>query len=63
MTVADYVTDYLIRCGVTDAFGVPGGVVLKLVYAMENRKLEMTPHLNYHEQMAGFSAGQSVRAG
>jgi acetolactate synthase-1/2/3 large subunit len=56
MTVADYVTDYLIRCGVTDAFGVPGGVVLKLVYAMENRKLEMTPHLNYHEQMAGFSA-------
>lgn len=63
MTVADYVTDYLIKCGVTDAFGVPGGVVLKLIYAMENRKSEITPHLNYHEQMAGFSACGYAHAG
>lgn len=63
MTVADYVTDYLIKCGVTDVFGVPGGVVLKLIYAMENRKTEIKPHLNYHEQMAGFSACGYAQAG
>lgn len=63
MTVADYVTDYLIRCGVTDVFGVPGGVILKLIYAIENRRPEITPHLNYHEQMAGFSACGYAQAG
>jgi acetolactate synthase-1/2/3 large subunit len=46
----------LIRQHVTDAFGVPGGVVLELIYAMDARKDELTPHLSYHEQAAGFAA-------
>ena len=56
MTVAEYIVDRLIQFGVTDAFGIPGGVVLELLYAMEDRKNELTPHLSYHEQMAGFAA-------
>lgn len=56
MKVSDYIVDYLIRQHVTDAFGVPGGVVLELIYAMDARKGELTPHLSYHEQAAGFAA-------
>jgi acetolactate synthase-1/2/3 large subunit len=56
MKVADYVVDELIKYGVTDTFGIPGGVILKLLYAMERREPELSPHLNYHEQMAGFAA-------
>lgn len=56
MKAADYIVDELIRQGVTHAFGVPGGVILSLIRAMEERHSELTPHLNYHEQMAGFAA-------
>lgn len=56
MTVADYVVDYLIKKGVTDVFGIPGGSILKFLYAIEKRTPEIVPHLNYHEQMAGFAA-------
>ena len=56
MTGAQYIVDCLIKRGVTDAFGIPGGVVLKLIYAMDERKDELMPHLSYHEQAAGFAA-------
>ncbi len=56
MTTAEYISDYLIGLGITDVFGVPGGVILKLISAFEDRKPEITPHLNYHEQMSGFAA-------
>lgn len=56
MTGAQYIVDSLIRKGVTDAFGIPGGVVLSLLYAMDERKSELMPHLSYHEQCAGFAA-------
>ena len=56
MNVVEYVVDILIKNGVTDAFGIPGGVILDLLYAMENRKSELCPHLNYHEQASGFAA-------
>ena len=28
MKVADYLVDYLIDMGITDVFGIPGGVIL-----------------------------------
>lgn len=56
MKAVDFIVEYLIRLGVTDAFGLPGGVVLDLMYAMERRKPEITPHLAYHEQGAVFAA-------
>lgn len=56
MTGAQYIVDSLIRREVTDAFGIPGGVILPLLYEMESRKPLLTPHLSYHEQCAGFAA-------
>ena len=56
MTGAQYIVDSLIKRGITDAFGIPGGVILPLLYEMESRKPLFTPHLSYHEQCAGFSA-------
>lgn len=56
MKAADWIVDFLVSKGVTDAFGLPGAVVLELLYAMDRRKPELTPHLNYHEQGAAFAA-------
>ena len=56
MTGAQYIVESLINHGVTDAFGIPGGVILPLLYEMESRKPLFTPHLSYHEQCAGFAA-------
>lgn len=56
MDVAEYIVDRLVWYGVTDTFGIPGGAVLKVLYAMQSRVPELTPHLNYHEQMSGFAA-------
>jgi len=56
MTGAQYIVESLISRGVTDAFGIPGGVILPLLYEMESRKPLFTPHLSYHEQCAGFAA-------
>lgn len=56
MKAVDFIVEHLIHLGVTDAFGVPGGVVLDLMYAMERKKPEFTPHLTYHEQGAVFAA-------
>ena len=56
MTGAQYIVDSLIKRGGTDAFGIPGGVILPLLYEMESRKPLFTPHLSYHEQCAGFAA-------
>ena len=56
MTVAEYIVKFLIYQNVTDAYGVPGGVILELIYAMEKYKDELMPHLNYSEQTAGFAA-------
>ena len=56
MRVADYIVNYLITQGVTDVFGLPGGVVLDFLYALDKRKDKIKPHLNYHEQAAAFAA-------
>ena len=56
MRAVDYLLLKLIDCGVTDVFGIPGGVVLDFLYAAEARKTEICPHLCYHEQGAGFAA-------
>ena len=56
MKVADFLTNYLINMGITDVFGIPGGVILDFVYALNNRKDKIKTHLLYHEQNAGFAA-------
>lgn len=56
MTGADYIVKVLLDLGVTDVFGIPGGVVLDLLYAFDREKERIVPHLSYHEQAAGFAA-------
>ena len=56
MKACDYIVDVLVQHGTTDAFGIPGAVLLDLLYAMQRRTPEITPHLCYHEQGAGFAA-------
>ena len=56
MTGAQYIVDRLINHQVTDVFGIPGGVILELLYAFNKRRDEIMPHLSYHEQAAGFAA-------
>lgn len=56
MTGAQYIVEQLIQHHVTDAFGIPGGVILELLYAFDKRRDEIMPHLSYHEQAAGFAA-------
>lgn len=55
MTGAQYLVEVLKKYGVTDAFGIPGGVILEIIYALNNSG-SITPHLSYHEQAAGFAA-------
>lgn len=54
--MSDYIVECLIERHVTDVFGIPGGVILELIYAFHRRKEVITPHLSYHEQAAGFAA-------
>lgn len=62
MKVAEYIVKYLVEQGVTDVFGIPGGVVLEFLYALEGNK-KIIPHLSYHEQCAAFEAGGYAQAG
>lgn len=55
MTGAECLIQTCKQYGAADLFGVPGGVVLELLYAAE-RCGGMTAHLNYHEQASGFAA-------
>lgn len=55
MTVAEYIAESLAAGGTTDAFGIPGGVVLDLLYALDAAE-GIVPHLMGHEQTAGFAA-------
>lgn len=56
MNVADYIVNRLVEFGVTDVFGLPGGVVLDFLYAVDKRNNNIKVHLCYHEQSAGFAA-------
>lgn len=54
MKVAEYLVKTLSIYGVTDVFGIPGGVVIDFLYALSESNVE--PHLSYHEQAAAFEA-------
>lgn len=56
MKVSDYIADYLIKKGITDVFGYPGGMVTHLMDSIQKRQGEITAHLTYHEQGAAFAA-------
>lgn len=62
MTAAEFIAEFLGDKGITDAFGIPGGVILDFLYAMEDSK-KIRPHLSYHEQCSVFSACGYAQAG
>lgn len=61
MTGVNYLVEVLKKYRVTDAFGIPGGVILEMIYALKDSG-SITPHLSYHEQAAGFAASGYAQA-
>lgn len=55
MKISDFIVDFLVKKGITDVFGYPGGMVTHLMNSFYNNK-EITAHVNYHEQGAVFAA-------
>lgn len=55
MKVIEYLIRKIEEMEITDVFGIPGGVVLDFIYAInESNKVKI--HLNYNEQMAAYAA-------
>ena len=54
MKVSEFIIEEISNYGTKDAFGIPGGVILPFLYALDNS--DVTPHLTYHEQTAAFAA-------
>lgn len=56
MKVSDYIVEYLINKGITDAFGYPGGMVTHLMESFSKYNDKIKAHVNYHEQASAFAA-------
>lgn len=56
MKVSEFIVNRLCQYGVTDVFGIPGGVILRFLYAVNDREPDISTHLTYHEQTAAFAA-------
>ena len=61
MNCADYLVDYLIKQGVGDVFGFPGGYIVPFVDALYKRKNEIRTHICYNEQGCAFAADGYAR--
>ena len=55
MNVAEYLVKKLKNNGVNHAFGIPGGVIIDFLYALDKED-GIYPHLSYHEQCSAFEA-------
>ncbi len=56
MKASDYIVEYLIRKGITDVFGYPGGMVTQLMDSFARYSVRIAAHVTYHEQGAAFAA-------
>ncbi len=56
MKVTDYITEFLIRKGITDIFGYPGGMITHLMDSLSKYSGQIQAHIAYHEQAAAFEA-------
>lgn len=56
MKVSDYIVEFLIKEGVTDVFGYPGGMIAHLMNSFDKYKQQISVHTNYHEQASSFAA-------
>lgn len=56
MNCSEFLVDFLIKNGVTDVFGYPGGYIVPFMDALYKRKGEITVHVCYHEQACAYAA-------
>ena len=56
MKASDYIVEFLIRQGITDVFGYPGGMVTHLMDSFAKYQEKISAHVTYHEQGAAFAA-------
>lgn len=56
MKVSDYIVEFLIKEGVKDVFGYPGGMIVHLLDSFDKYKMQIAVHTNYHEQASSFAA-------
>lgn len=56
MKVSDYIVQFLIDKGITDVWGYPGGSITNFTNSLYKRRDEISAHVVYHEQAAGFAA-------
>lgn len=56
MKVSDYIVEFLVKQGVTDVFGYPGGMVTHLMDSLGRYADRINTHIAYHEQGAAFAA-------
>lgn len=56
MKVSDYIVEFLIKEGIKDVFGYPGGMIAHLMDSFDKYKTQISMHTNYHEQASSFAA-------
>lgn len=56
MKASDYIVEFLIKKGITDVFGYPGGMVTQLMDSFGCYSEKISAHVTYHEQAAAFAA-------
>ena len=56
MKVSDYIVEFLIKKGISDVFGYPGGMVTHLMDSFSKYEKNIQAHVCYHEQAASFEA-------
>lgn len=61
MNCSEYLVDFLIKKGVTDVFGFPGGYIVPFMDALYQRKEEIAVHVCYNEQGCSFAANGYAR--
>lgn len=56
MKASDYIVKYLIKNGITDVFGYPGGMVTHLMDSLSKKSNEISTHILLHEDAVAFAA-------
>lgn len=62
MNCSEYLVDFLIKHGVSDIFGYPGGYIVPFMDALYYRQDEIKVHVCYNEQGCALAANGYARA-
>jgi acetolactate synthase-1/2/3 large subunit len=62
MKTSDFLVEFLINKGVTDVFGIPGGVILDFLDSINKKGNTINARLNFNEQASSFAANGYAQA-